>query len=110
MESSLTGPHGLEDSIVEVGIGRIVELWRLRKLLVFSNLIGLRSEAGAYQRKLDDLGNPTNEILDKKRWHRLDALRYVGQNLSGPLIFRPIFGLDHAGSMGNMGGSRRRAA
>lgn len=104
---------GIDEGIVEAGISRVIELWRTRRLLVFSNLLALRSELGAYSRKLDELGNPTNEILDKKKWHLLDALRYVGQNLSGPLIFRPIFGFEHAGSMGGSrasSGRSRRAA
>ena len=38
---------------------------------------GLIEELNTYSRKLDDMMEPTEEIKDKKRFHRLDALRYA---------------------------------
>lgn len=64
-------------SDVEVGIGRVIGLIRANLFRVFRNLKGLRDELGSYRRKLDDAGQPTEEIVDKRTFHRLDALRYA---------------------------------
>lgn len=63
---------------VEIGIDRVIELFKTRRLFVFDDLSGLRDELGTYRRKLDDGGQPTEDIEDKNSFHRLDALRYVG--------------------------------
>ena len=62
---------------VEIGIDRVIELFKTQRLFVFDTLAGLRDELGTYRRKMDDLGQPTEEIEDKATFHRLDALRYV---------------------------------
>lgn len=62
---------------VESGIDRVTELIKGNRLRVFRSLRGLRDELGRYQRKIDDLGNPTTDILNKNRFHRLDMLRYA---------------------------------
>lgn len=69
---------------VESGIDRVIQLFKNYRLYVFDTCAGLRSELGTYSRKLDDLGNPTEEIKDKNAFHRLDALRYVAQALVSP--------------------------
>lgn len=63
---------------VEIGIDRVIELFKTRRLFVFDDLCGLRDELGTYRRKLGDDGQPTEDIEDKNSFHRLDALRYVG--------------------------------
>lgn len=63
-------------SDVESGIDKVIEALKARRLYVFSSLLGLIDEFGIYSRKLDEEGNPTEEIKDKKEFHRLDALRY----------------------------------
>ena len=62
---------------VEVGIDRVIGLFRARRLYVFDTLTGLRSELGTYSRKLDDAGEPLQAINDKEKFHRMDALRYA---------------------------------
>lgn len=75
-------------SDVEPGIDRVVELFKARRLFVFNTLAGLRDELGSYKRKVDESGNVTNEIEDKRKYHRLDALRYVVSAIKdGPQSF-----------------------
>lgn len=64
-------------SDVESGIDRVTELIKGNRLRVFRSLRGVRDEFGRYQRKVDELGNPTTDILNKNRFHRLDMLRYA---------------------------------
>ena len=42
---------------------------------------------GTYRRKLDAQGEPTDEIADKRKYHRLDALRYAVVGVSGSWYF-----------------------
>jgi len=62
---------------VEAGIDRVSQLIAEDKLRVFRNLSGFRDEIGSYQRRLDEAGYPTDEILNKRKFHRMDALRYA---------------------------------
>lgn len=57
-------------SDVEGGIDRVTELIAGDRLRVFRGLNGLRDELGSYSRKLDPMGNPTDEIKDKRFYHR----------------------------------------
>jgi hypothetical protein len=72
---------------VEAGIDRVVALIKAGQFRVFRGLRGLRDELGGYSRKTDSAGNPTDEILNKRQYHRLDALRYAAtiiQDYTGP--------------------------
>ncbi len=63
---------------VEPGIDKVAELMKTNRLRVFRTLKGLRDELGSYRRKLDRAtGEPTDDIQDKRKFHRLDALRYA---------------------------------
>ena len=62
---------------VEAGIDRVMSLMKRDKLRVFRTASGLRDELGGYRRKVDSSGNATDEIMDKRKYHRLDALRYA---------------------------------
>ena len=64
-------------SDVEAGIDRVSELIATDKFRVFRGLKGLRDEIGGYQRRMDEAGNPVEEILNKRKYHRIDALRYA---------------------------------
>jgi hypothetical protein len=66
---------------VEAGIDRVIELFKTKRLFIFKSLVGLRDELGTYSRELDDMGQPTEKIKDKETFHRLDALRYVVQQI-----------------------------
>lgn len=66
---------------VEPGIDRITEVIKLGLFRVFDSCRGLLDELGSYRRKLDDAGDPTDLIVDKRAYHILDALRYAGTGL-----------------------------
>jgi hypothetical protein len=68
---------------VESGIGRAYGLFKTFRYRVFRSCKGLRDELGTYKRKLGADGNPTEEIMDKRKFHRLDALRYVSIRVGG---------------------------
>lgn len=71
-------------SEVEVGINRVYGMIAAENLLIFDSLRGLRDEILSYSRKLDDFGEPTEEIEDKEQFHLLDALRYAVAGVTGP--------------------------
>lgn len=66
---------------VEAGIDRVYALFKTKRLFLFESCSGLRDEATNYKRKVDAQGEPTEEIENKSRFHRLDALRYVAPAL-----------------------------
>jgi hypothetical protein len=68
---------------VEIGIDRVIGFFKTRRLFVFDSLAGLRDELGSYRRKVDDSGQPTNDIADKASFHRADSLRYLAIGLTG---------------------------
>lgn len=69
---------------VESGIDKVTELIKTDRLRVFRNLKGLRDELGSYRRKLDSAtGDPTDVIVDKRKYHRLDGLRYAATRIVG---------------------------
>lgn len=78
---------------VEAGIDKVIQCLKTRRLYVFSTCVKLIDEAGTYARKLNDLGQPTEEIKDKNEFHLLDTLRYlvpsiVEQEQSGVISYR----------------------
>lgn len=72
-----------EVSDVEVGIDRAYALLKTHRLKFFRDLAGLvgsdelEGELDSYSRVLDEAGEPTDQIEDKNRYHRLDAVRYA---------------------------------
>lgn len=68
-------------SDVEVGINRVYSLFAADRLRVFDSCDGVLDELANYSRVTDESGNPLEAIADKSRYHRLDALRYVGSYL-----------------------------
>jgi len=67
---------------VEPGIDRLTTLIKEDRFRFFRTLKGFRDEIGSYQRKMDSMGNPTDEILDKRSFHRLDAARYAAARIA----------------------------
>jgi hypothetical protein len=61
---------------VDLGIDRVIELLKLKRLFIFDTCKMVLDEMGIYARKLDINGQPTEEIADKNTFHMLDALRY----------------------------------
>lgn len=87
MDWTFAGLPVLEPPIKEVenGIDKVTELMKTDRFRVFRTLSGLRDELGSYRRKLDESGNPTEEILNKRAYHRLDALRYAATYINQPI-------------------------
>lgn len=87
MDWTFAGLPVLEPPIKEVenGIDKVTELMKTNRFRVFRSLSGLRDELGSYRRKLDESGNPTEEILNKRTYHRLDALRYAATYINQPI-------------------------
>lgn len=69
-------------SEVEVGIGRGISLFSEGRIKVLDTCKGFISDLQSYSRKLDSAGEPTQEIADKAKWHRLDAYRYIATRLA----------------------------
>lgn len=61
---------------VEAGIDRVFGIMKGNRFRVFRNLRGLRDELGSYRRPMDEAGNVLVGIVDKRKYHRLDCLRY----------------------------------
>lgn len=62
---------------VEPQIDRVAGMFTRGRLAVSPRCRHLLDELGSYRRKLDGDGNPTEEILEKRRFHLLDATRYA---------------------------------
>ena len=67
---------------VESGIDRVIEFLKTKTLRVFSTCEKLIDEKGRYARKLNEAGEPTDEIKDKSTFHLVDAERYLISGLS----------------------------
>jgi hypothetical protein len=63
-------------SDVESGIDRVIEVLKSRRFYVFDDLAEVIDEFGTYSRKLNEMGEPTEEIKDKNTFHLLDMIRY----------------------------------
>jgi hypothetical protein len=69
---------------VESGIDKVSELMKQGRFRLFRTCKGMRDELGSYRRKPDPATQePTDDILDKRKYHRLDALRYAAIRISG---------------------------
>jgi len=62
---------------VTAQIDRVKGKMEKNKIYIFSDLYQLLGEINSCLWKLDDMGKPTNEIKDEKRYHLLSALRYL---------------------------------
>lgn len=72
-------------SDVEVGIDRVYGAHSRGEILVFDDLSGYLEEKNTYSRKLNDAGEPTEEIEDKNEFHFMDAERYIVGWLKRPI-------------------------
>lgn len=64
-------------SEVEVGIDRVYGAHKRGEILVFEDCAGYLEEKLTYSRKLNDAGEPTEDIEDKSTYHHMDAERYI---------------------------------
>jgi len=67
---------------VENGIDAVIELLKTWRLFVFDSCHQILDQFGTYRRKLDDMDEPTATILNKEKYHLLDALRYAAVGIS----------------------------
>jgi hypothetical protein len=76
---------------VEEGIDRIVTLFKAHGIYFFEDdegVMELIREILEYARELDDMGQATDKIKDKSKFHRVDTLRYLAiQLVSKPKSF-----------------------
>lgn len=72
---------------LEPGIDRGIQLVKEGKFRLFRSCRGMRDELGTYRRKLDDAGKPTEDIVDKRTFHRLDAYRYAACQITSRRSF-----------------------
>jgi hypothetical protein len=71
---------------VEEGIDRIVTLLKGHRIYFFDDdegVMELIREILEYAREMDDIGNATDKIKDKSKFHRVDTLRYLAIQLVG---------------------------
>ena len=69
---------------VEGGLDRMIGLIKGNRVRVFRTSKGWRDEQGTYRRNVDEAGETTDEILDKRKFHRMDGTRYA---LSSVLVW-----------------------
>lgn len=69
--------HAPPISSVEVGISNVTAMFMDDQIRIFKSCKGLRDEIGTYRRKVGQDGQVMEEIVDKRVYHRLDALRYM---------------------------------
>lgn len=62
---------------VEIGIDRMIGLFKQRRVYVFDTLRIFRSQLGEYGRVMDENGLVTEKIKNKEQYHQCDAARYV---------------------------------
>lgn len=77
------GLNGPVIADVESGIDGVIALMKTDRFRVFRSASGLRDELGTYRRRLDNEGNPTDQIEGKRAFHRLDGLRYAVGGIGG---------------------------
>ena len=73
---------------VEEGIDRVVTLLKGHRLYFFDDdegVMELIREILEYAREVDDMGNATDKIKDKSKFHRVDTLRYLAIQLAGKM-------------------------
>ena len=62
---------------VKAQIDRVKGKMEKNKIYIFSDLYQILAQVNACMWKLDEMGKPTNEVKDEKKWHLLAALRYL---------------------------------
>ncbi len=83
---------------VESGIDRVIELFKTNKLFILRSCEMTINQLIEYSRKVDAMGNVTEDIKDKNAYHLADALRYAvsGMDLENRSeISRPSPGMAH---------------
>lgn len=66
---------------VESRIDAVIRWLRPMQLFVFDTCTGLLDQMSTYSRELDSLGETTEKIKDKEKYHYVDALGYGAQHV-----------------------------
>jgi len=75
---------------VKAQIDRVKGKMEKNKIFIFSDLYQTLAQVNSCMWKLDDVGKPTNEVKDEKRWHLLACLRYLCTVFSPETVNRRI--------------------
>jgi len=78
---------------VEVGIDRVYGLHKRNGIYAFDTCQHYLDQKTSYSRVLDDMGNPTEKIEDKEKYHYMDAERYIVVFLVGN-VEAAMYGVD----------------
>lgn len=81
---------------VEVGIDRGTGLFSSNRVMVLDTVKGFRDELGTYSRPVMPDGTVLPGIVDKHKFHRLDAFRAVALGIGGPPEPIPVLTLGRA--------------
>jgi hypothetical protein len=68
---------------VEPGIDKVTEVMKSNHLRVFRTCAGWRDEIGTYRREMDTDGQVSDKISQKRKFHRMDATRYLFSHIIG---------------------------
>jgi len=74
---------------VKVGIDRVCALHELNKEYIFDDLYDYLFEQANYSWKLDEQGQPTNDIQDKAKFHLMDCRRYILSDFTPETVMVP---------------------
>jgi phage terminase large subunit len=79
---------------VEVGIQRVYDLFKQKKLYLPTDAYGSVEEVTTYSYKEDENGKATGDIANKQRFHRMDCFRYIlgefNTTLSSKYQLKPV--------------------
>ncbi len=70
---------------VEAGIDKVIGLLKDFRWFIFDTCTGTLDQIGRYARKINNMGEVTEEIKNKETFHYLDAVRYVAAGVTYPL-------------------------
>jgi hypothetical protein len=72
-----TATQGRNSGPREVGINRVYAAFQRDQIRIFDDLVRTLDDILTYSRKLDESGNPTEEVDDPHSFHAADCVRYV---------------------------------
>jgi|SRR3990167_7361337 len=64
-------------SDVWIGINKVYGVFKSNQAFIFDDLEKVKYGILNYRRKSDEMGNPTDEIVEKNKWHSNDSIRYL---------------------------------
>jgi len=74
---------------VKAQIDRVKGLMEKNKIFIFNDMFMTLEQINSCMWKLDDMGKPTNEIEQEKKYHLLAALRYISTLFAPDTVKQP---------------------